>query len=394
MLIEQNSLIKNSLNGKVILLTGAGGGIGLETAKALLYMGARVIIAEINKTKIKMAKEIFNNKNIEFYKINLSSKKEISKMVNKIIKRYGFIDVLINNAVSIHIGKVEDVSIDNWEKCYLVNFKAPLILTQKLLPLMKRKNDGIIVFVSSSGAAPYMGPYEIFKTAQVELANTLLGELEGTAISVFTISPGLVKTETAMQNIQTIANYMQISIDEFYKMNEDHILGVEEAGIGFALSILMAKKYNGQEVGSIQVLNELGFINKKNDNKIIQTKINNGTIELIKIIIQVYKNQYDGWLKRNVFERQWVLRDFKKTVGISAEEYLDQMNHIYKMVLEKKFNLTMRSKELFQKLKIYFERQYKLLQGFEKNPDKLNEYSESLNKYINDLEEIIQKHEM
>ena len=103
---------------------------------------------------------------------------------------------------------------------------------------MKTKNSGTIVFVSSSGAAPFMGAYEVFKTAQVELCNTLYGELENTNINVYSIGPGLVKTETAMREIEVVSSHLGMTTEEFYEMNERHILGVEEAGTGFALSVL------------------------------------------------------------------------------------------------------------------------------------------------------------
>ncbi len=60
-----------------------------------------------------------------------------------------------------------------------------------------------------------MGAYEIFKTAQAELSNTLSMELENTNIYSYTISPGLVKTETAVKSIEIVSNSMNISMDEF-----------------------------------------------------------------------------------------------------------------------------------------------------------------------------------
>ena len=155
-----------------------------------------------------------------------------------LIEKYGCPDVLFNNATITAMGAVEDVPIANWDKSYAVNFRAPLLLTQLLLPLMKNKNSGTVVFVSSSGAAPFMGAYEVFKTAQVELCNTLFGELENTNINVYSIGPGLVKTETAMKGIEVVSSRFGMTTEEFYRMNERHILGVEEAGTGFALSVL------------------------------------------------------------------------------------------------------------------------------------------------------------
>ncbi|WP_346961676.1 SDR family NAD(P)-dependent oxidoreductase [Clostridium sp.] len=187
MLIEKNISFKNRLEDKVILLTGAGGGIGFETAKALVYMGAKVIVAEIDKRKILYAQStldsIFGKNSVEFYEIDLSDENQIYALVSHVKDKYGRIDVLFNNATITAMGTVEEVSVDVWDKSYAVNFKAPLLLTQLVLPLMKQKSSGTIVFVSSSGAAPFMGSYEVFKTAQVELSNTLYGEFDSTNIT-------------------------------------------------------------------------------------------------------------------------------------------------------------------------------------------------------------------
>ncbi len=392
MLIEKNKSFKNNLEGKVILLTGAGGGIGFETAKALVYMGAKVIIAEIDKGKILCAQSaldsIFGKNSVEFYEIDLSDENQIYTLVSHVKDKYGCIDVLFNNATIATMGTVEEVSIDVWDKSYVVNFKAPLLLTQLVLPLMKQKSSGTIVFVSSSGAAPFMGAYEVFKTAQVELSNTLYGELESTNIKVYTIGPGLVKTETAMKGIELVSSHMGITTEEFYEMNEDHILGVEEAGTGFAISVLMADRYNGQEIGAIQVLSDSGLLQKLDSSENTKSNDYQNIIPTVLNVVKVYKEQYYGWMKRNVFERQWVLRDFKKTVGYSADQFLKIMQHIQYVVNNEKIQEISTYSSNFQKLMEYYKRQYTLLQGYEKNPEKLKEYSITLLHYIEDLKTI------
>ncbi len=392
MLIEKNKSFKNKLEDKVILLTGAGSGIGFETAKALVYMGAKVIVAEIDKEKILCAQStldsIFGKNSVEFYEIDLSNENQIYALVSHVKDKYGRIDGLFNNATIATMGTVEEVSIDVWDKSYAVNFKAPLLLTQLVLPLMKQKSSGTIVFVSSSGAAPFMGAYEVFKTAQVELSNTLYGELESTNIKVYTIGPGLVKTETAMKGIELVSSHMGITTEEFYEMNEDHILGVEEAGTGFAISVLMADRYKGQEIGAIQVLSDSGLLLKLDSSENTKSNDYQNIIPTVLNVVKVYKEQYYGWMKRNVFERQWVLRDFKKTVGYSADQFLEIMQHIQYVVNNEKIQEISTYSSNFQKLMEYYKRQYTLLQGYEKNPEKLKEYSITLLHYIEDLKTI------
>lgn len=389
MLIEKNKSLKNVLNGKVILLTGAGGGIGFEAAKAFVYMGAKVVIAEIDEEKGINAEQYINSTFsghlADFYKIDLSDEKQIMSMYDYINRVYNCPYVVFHNATITSMGAVDEVSLQIWDKSYAVNFRAPLLLTQLFLPAMKKRNSGIIVFVSSSGAAPYMGAYEVFKTAQVELCNTLSGELEKTNINTFSIGPGLVKTETAIKGIEVVSNMIGITTKEFYKMNENHILSVEEAGCGFALSVLLADKYNGQEIGSIQVLMDLGLLEDNTYQSDKNQKDYEKITPLVYEVIKTYKEQHDGWIARNIFERQWVLRDFKKTVGISAEQFLNNMNNLEIELKKENYQILSSYFNSFEKLKKYYERQYKLLQGFEKDPTKLKEHSNILNQWITNL---------
>ena len=128
MLIENKPELKDSFIGKVILLTGAGGGIGLEAAKAFAYLGAKIIIAEINNDKgilaEKIINELYNNQQAEFYQIDLAVEKQINDMTNYIIKKYGCPDVIFNNATITKMGAVDEVDITFWDKSYAVNLKA------------------------------------------------------------------------------------------------------------------------------------------------------------------------------------------------------------------------------------------------------------------------------
>jgi NAD(P)-dependent dehydrogenase (short-subunit alcohol dehydrogenase family) len=397
MLIEKSSVKRNSLSGKTVLLTGGGGGIGYEAARALIWLGAKVIIAEIDSNKGKTAelsinKEL-NTNNAYFYRIDITDEKQINSLYTFVKDKFEFLDVIINNATVTPMGSVDKVLISDWDKSYAVNIKAPVMLIQKFLPDMKEKNTGTIVFVPSSGAAPYMGAYEIFKTAGVELCNTLAGELENTGIFVYSIGPGLVKTETAQKAIEKVASFMNMSIPDFYEMNEKHILDAESAGTGFAVSVVNASKYNGQEIASIQALIDAGILKQDNNEKektstLSEADRNNLKTHILNTV-NIYNEQYKGWLERNIFERQWVLRDFKKTVTIPADQFLKELEYIKTDAEKDNYIFIDEKKLLFIKLQEYYRHQYKLLQGYEKNPEKLKENSGILNGWIDELQIII-----
>lgn len=389
MLIQKANIEQDVLQGANILLTGGAGGIGFETARALSFLGANVIIADIDKKKGRYAEKIINqetNSNrVLFYYIDITNQTEIDRLYKFVEKRYSFLDTIINNATITPVGAVDKTVIADWDKSYSVNLKAPVMLIQKFLPQMKAKNRGTIVFVSSSGASPYLGAYEVLKTAQVELCNTLTYELENFAINTFTISPGLVQTETAQKAIEIVSKNMNVSINDFYAMNKNFILDSESAGVGFALSVLKATDYNGQEIGAIQVLTEFGLVKSQ-----IKSELPAGITEkkqYLRNIIQTFEEQYSGWQSMNVFQKQWVLRDFKKTTGLTADQTLDKLKVIEKNIE----NLQDVSKELpfFGKLKEYWQRQLKLLQGFEKDKEKLERNTQIILSWIDDIENFL-----
>ena len=373
---------KGKLAGKVVLITGAGGGIGLETAKCFAVMGARVVMLDIDREKGARAEEAVRaipGAVAEYYYIDLAEEGSFGAMRDFVMDRYGCPDVVFNNAAVLHLGAVGEIGSGDWDHGYRVNFKAPVLLVDCFLEEMKRRDSGVFVFVSSSGAAAYMGAYEIFKTAQGELAGTLAQELEGTGIRSYTIGPGLVKTETARRSIAVVAAKMGLSEEAFYEINKDHIISVEDAALGFALSVLHADEYNGQEIGSLQVLNGLA---PKGDDDAAALRVD---AETLGRVARTFEEQYKGWKERNVFERQWVLRDFRKCVGRPADEVQARMQEL----AQSGGLLTADDRSLLEALVRYWQHQDQLLQSFEKDPRKRQEFSRTIHGWIADLQALL-----
>ena len=370
---------KGTLDGKVVLITGAGGGIGLETARCFATMGAKVVVLDNDREKGERAEAALRaipGAVADYYYIDLADEDSFPTMKAFVLGKYGCPDIVFNNAAVLHLGAVGAVGSREWDHGYRVNFKAPVLLVNCFLEEMKRRDSGTFVFVSSSGAAAYMGAYEIFKTAQGELAETLAQELEGTGIRSYTISPGLVRTETAQRSIAVVAAKMNLSEEAFYEMNKDHIISVEDAALGFALSVLHAEEYNGQEIGSLQVLN--GLAPKDGASERVDA-------EALGRVARTFSEQYQGWKERNVFERQWVLRDFRKCVGCPADEVRARMQEL----AQSGGLLTADDRPLLEALVRYWQRQDQLLQSFEKDPQKRQEHSRTIHGWIADLQSLL-----
>ena len=294
------------MKGQVAVVTGAGRGIGFEAAKALVWLGANVVIAEINEKNGKSAEENINKEfaggKAFFVKTDIGSEKDIDKLAEAAMKKFGKVDIVLNNATVFPMGAVKDTPVESWDFSYRVNLRGPVVLARKFLPAMIERKHGVFVCVSSSGAAPFMGAYEVFKTAQVELSNTISAEVEGTGVYAFTIGPGISKTPGFVEGGGKVALLMGMSLEELFELNKNAQISPEAAGAGFAIAIALAKKYHGQETSSIQVLREAGIPltdeeetemdaqkpNQKQEAQAPKPSENRSTPELYQAVLKTY----------------------------------------------------------------------------------------------------------
>lgn len=396
LVISRGNLKENQLKGRIAVVSGAGRGVGYETARSLIWLGTEVIIAEINKKSGVEAErklnEEFRSEKAFFIHIDVSNERSVKNLKAITDKKFGKVDIIINNAINVFVGAVHNVGIKEWDLSYQTNLKGPIMLTTYFLPGMLERNEGIIVFISSSGAAPYIGAYEVFKTAQVELSNTLAAELEDTGVIAFTIGPGIVQTEGLMENISKIAALYGKTVEEFFKMTESAAISVEAAGAGYAAAVAMADKYRGLEISSFQALTDIG-IEIKADIKTVHhlSKEKKDTaFSLVSSIRKTLLEQSEAWQKRSVFERQWIFRDFKKYTGAAPEYFLSMLSELKKAIKENEgIPETLIKRLQLQKLADYWKHQKELLQGYEKDPKKIEEYSEIIMGWIKTIDDFI-----
>ena len=393
MILENNNYDKKALLNKTVLITGGGGGIGVEASRAFAYMGAHVIIAEIDADRGKQAQKLINsehhNGTVDFYQIDITDEKQIDKLYGYIVNKYMRLDVLINNAAVVPMGAIDAVHISDWDLSYAVNLRAPVLITQKFLPSMKT-TGGIIVFVPSEAPTPYMSAYEIFKTAQVEFCNTLCEEMDGTGVIAYSIAPGFVKTDTAVKAVEVVASSMGITTNDFYESLSEFITDTEIAGVGYAVSVVNAKKYHGKITMSYQVLTESGLIsNHKEKSNSTQLKVDFEHLSvLFTNIADVFFDQYQNWKKKKLFERQFILSDFKKQMGLPAESFKIQLETLQGQIQNNEWHDFLNSKEIFIKWCEFYKHQRKLLQNYEKDATQLASDTGLLNSWIDILQEI------
>jgi NAD(P)-dependent dehydrogenase (short-subunit alcohol dehydrogenase family) len=376
MIISKLGLKPDALYNETVIVTGAGGGIGYEAARALLWLGANVVIAEINHPNGRKAErtleEEFGKDRVLFVHTDVGNEESVKNLYTLSMLAFGKVDAVINNATIAVLGEVKDIPIEEWDRSYHVNLRGPVLMAKTFLPDMIQRDHGAFACVSSTGTA-FLGGYETFKAAQVHLANTLDAELEDRNVFAYTIGPGLVPTETASKAVAQLAPQMGMSVDAFFEMNKGAVLSVEEAGAGFAASIVFAEKFRGQEISSIQALKaadiNFGVDEVANGSAGINAEKRKQAQALGEAVYVTLKEQSEGWKNRSLFERQWVIRDFKKTAGMPVEEWLLTLERL-KGSLGGNGNI---SRPPLEKLSGYYEHLAELAKGYEKDRTKLEE---------------------
>jgi short-subunit dehydrogenase len=191
------------IEGKVVIITGASSGIGLATARLLAKQGAKLALVARSKDKLeRLAGELPGSIAIP---CDMTKVPEIKKMVKLAKKKFGRIDVLINNAGQGYDAPVEKIKLDPFRHIFELDVVGPLIAMQEIIPLMKSQGGGSIVNISSATALaawPNMGAYSSLKRALVGISLTARAELEGSNIIVSVIYPYATETDFEKNTIK------------------------------------------------------------------------------------------------------------------------------------------------------------------------------------------------
>ena len=189
----------DNLNGRVIVITGAGSGIGEGIAMAAANAGMKVIVADIDLDNAKKVSDIIiaNGGNSLSAKVDVSDLASVRALADTAVQHYGKVDVLCNNA-GVWVGALmQNADIKDWQWLINVNLYGVINGVTAFLPLMVKQGFGHIVNTSSMGgliAGPPEGLYCTTKFAIVGLTEALLMEVAEKGIGVSLLCPGLVKT--------------------------------------------------------------------------------------------------------------------------------------------------------------------------------------------------------
>ncbi len=188
-----------NLENKVIIITGASSGIGEATARLLAKHGAKVTLAARREDRLKKLASEIGEENALIAVTDVTNPEQVASMVEETIKKFGRVDVLVNNAGLMPLSLMSNLHIEEWHRMVDVNIKGVLNCVGSTLPQMLKQSSGHIINISSvAGRRVFPGAavYCATKFAVNALSEGLRMELAPHKnIRVTSIQPGAVATE-------------------------------------------------------------------------------------------------------------------------------------------------------------------------------------------------------
>ena len=191
--------MNKKLNGKIAIVTGGAAGIGFATAKLFLEEGVTVAICDINKMKVDAAvAELSEVGSVRGFVVDISKKEMCELMVAAMVKEFGRIDILINNAGITADAQFHKMTDEQFEQVLDVNLKGTYYMSKAVIPFMMEQKYGKIVHASSVSA--YNGNfgqtnYAATKAAINGMTRVMGKELGKYGINVNAIAPGSIMTD-------------------------------------------------------------------------------------------------------------------------------------------------------------------------------------------------------
>ncbi len=204
--------VEGVLKGKVAIITGGAQGIGLAFASGMAKEGCKIVIADIDLEKAKLAVKTIQEIGSEAVavKTDVSDVEQTLQMARTAVATFGKLDILINNAALVSRGSISrapfnEIDIAEWDRVMAINVKGAFLCSRAVFPFMKEQKKGKIINVTSTQFfKPVMtyAHYVVSKAGIIGLTRALAMELGDYNINVNCIAPGSVLTQPAANSGQ------------------------------------------------------------------------------------------------------------------------------------------------------------------------------------------------
>ncbi len=212
--------MNESFDGKVALVTGAGSGMGLATAKAFAKAGASVVLADRDENAVRAAAEklVADGRKALAVRCDVTDDAQAEAMVDRAVSTFGRLDAAFNNAgVISQPTETADLSVDEWDRVMAINLRGVWSCMRHELRQMLRQGSGAIVNCSSMGVltgAPGLSAYAASKHGVIGLTRSAALEYAARGIRVNAVCPGMINTPMAQVLTGGDANFLAALVKE------------------------------------------------------------------------------------------------------------------------------------------------------------------------------------
>ena len=196
-----------NLTDKVVIVTGAAGGLGRAFAMAFAEAGCRVACADLNKAGAQETAQqvIAAGGQAMGVAVDVADEQSTLAMAEVVMAKWGRIDILVNNAAmyaTLSMVPFNELSVDEWDKTMAVNVKGPWLCTRAVYPAMKAQGYGKIVNIASAtffSGSPLWPHYVASKGGLIALTRSLARSLGDDGIRVNAVAPGFTLTDASLE---------------------------------------------------------------------------------------------------------------------------------------------------------------------------------------------------
>jgi NAD(P)-dependent dehydrogenase (short-subunit alcohol dehydrogenase family) len=214
-----------SVTGQRVLITAGAAGIGRAMTDVFRKAGARVHICDVAQSSIDESLKAFPGVTASL--ADVSKRADVDRLFADVGKQLGGLDCLINNAgIAGPTGKVEDIAVEEWERCINIDLNGMFYCTRLAMPMLKKTGGGSIINLSSAAGRlgfPLRTPYAAAKWAVVGFSRSLSMEVGRDNIRVNAIQPGVVEGERMDRVIGAKAKALGISFEEQRKISLERV---------------------------------------------------------------------------------------------------------------------------------------------------------------------------
>ena len=207
-------------SGKVVVVTGAGRGIGEQVARAFAWLGAEVVIAELSTQGQRVADTICQaGGKALFVQTDVSDSASVDRLAQTVHHALGPVSILVNNAIRIADVLVVDMDEALWDSILAVNLRGTFLTSKTFLPDMLMRRDGAIINMVSTEAMPGLSAYIASKQGILGLSQSMALEVGPAGVKVIPFAPGMVDTPGIRGVSGSLAPRLGMTQDAFLNLS-------------------------------------------------------------------------------------------------------------------------------------------------------------------------------